>query len=200
MRTNRILLLACLALCPCISSIHAQSPEEDLGLGLRFATPEQLRGVPLAYTPFSGASMPPSVDLSTKLPSPGQQGNQNSCVGWTVAYALKSFQEYEEEKRPFTKGDGTKDLNRHFSPAFIYNQINGGRDGGSLFVDALNVLSQTGAVPLSVMPYKETDFTSKPTADQIRRAKVYRIDTWRQVNIADIKCRTYWLNFILTGL
>ncbi len=160
---------------------------DEPGLGLRFATPEQLRGVPLAYTPFSGAELPRVVDLSARLPAPGQQGRQNSCVAWTVAYALKSYQEFEEEKVPYLRPDGGPDLSRHFSPAFIYNQINGGRDGGSLFIDALNVLSQTGAVPLSVMPYDEGDFTRRPTAGQLAGARIYRIDTWRQVNVSDIK-------------
>jgi hypothetical protein len=184
---QRLSLLAWVVFHGCITPLQAQAPTDDHGLGLRFATPEQLRGVPLAYTPFAGADLPPSVDLSSKLPTPGQQGRQNSCVAWTVAYALKSFQEFEEEKTPYLKADGTPNPDRHFSPAFIYNQINGGRDGGSLFIDALNVLSQTGAVPLSVMPYNEADFVTKPTPEQIGRAKVYRIDTWRQVNIADIK-------------
>ena len=61
--------------------------------GLIPATEEQLRGIPLASVPFSGDSLPPSVDLSDNLPPPGNQGRQNSCVGWTVAYALKNYHE-----------------------------------------------------------------------------------------------------------
>ena len=59
--------------------------------GLKPATPEQLRGVPLAATPFSGTDLPEKVDLSPHMPPPGDQGNQNSCVGWATAYALKSY-------------------------------------------------------------------------------------------------------------
>jgi hypothetical protein len=174
-------------LCLWVSSAIAAQDSPTPHTGLLFATPEQLRGIPFAFTPFSGAELPREVDLAPKLPKPGQQGRQNSCVAWTLAYALKSFQEAQEERLPFTLAGGKPDLSRHFSPAFIYNQINGGRDGGSLFIDALNVLSQTGAVPLSVMPYNDRDHTTRPSAAQLASARKYRIDNWRQVNISDIK-------------
>lgn len=179
----RLAALLCLA---ASSPLTAQQPPTP-ATGLRFATPEQLRGVPLAFTPFSGAELPASVDLSPSLPTPGQQGKQNSCVAWTLAYALKSFHEFQEERLPYRQGNGLPDPSRHFSPSFLYNQINGGRDGGSLFIDGLNVLSQTGAVPVTVMPYDERDFTTRPTAAQAAQARKYRIDNWRQVNVSDIK-------------
>lgn len=31
------------------------------------------------------------VDLSSKFPGPGSQGDQGSCTAWAVGYALKSF-------------------------------------------------------------------------------------------------------------
>ena len=85
--------------------------------GLKLATPEQLRGVPLAFTPFAGAELPPRVDLSKDMPPPGFQGNLNSCVGWAMAYGLKSYQEKLEQKRPYFKGTNI-DSNAVFSPSF----------------------------------------------------------------------------------
>lgn len=154
--------------------------------GLNFASQDELRGVPLAATPFSGASLPASVDLSANMPPPGNQGNQNSCVGWATAYALKSYQEKVEEHRNLAP-NGRLDPKMVFSPAFIYHQINNGRDGGSSFIDALNLLSNQGAVSLADMPYSERDFQSPPSARLISQAKRYRIDYWRQVNIHDLK-------------
>ncbi|MBZ4419309.1 C1 family peptidase [Myxococcus sp. RHSTA-1-4] len=126
------------------------------------------------------------MDLSASLPPPGDQGSQNSCVGWTVAYALKSFQEHVEERQPLVHG-GVPDYRRIFSPAFIYNQINQGRDGGALFVDAFNLLSQQGAAPWSEMPYSAADFRTPPGEGARQAARRFRIDYWRQVNVADIK-------------
>lgn len=154
--------------------------------GLNFASQDELRGVPLAATPFSGASLPVSVDLSPNMPPPGNQGAQNSCVGWATAYALKSYQEKVEEHRTLSR-NGTVDPKMVFSPAFIYHQINNGRDGGSSFIDALNLLSSQGAVSLADMPYSEKDYQSIPPARLMNQAKRYRIDYWRQVNIRDLK-------------
>jgi len=156
------------------------------GQGLKLATPTQLRGVPLAHTPYSGSELPPSKDLSRLLPPPGQQGKQNSCVGWAVAYALKSYQEKIEMGHQYIQ-QGSLSRSKVFSPAFIYNQINQGQDGGSTFIDAFNILTQQGAATWEDMPYNERDFLTKPTSTQKSRAKRFRIDTWRQVNVKDLK-------------
>ena len=154
------------------------------GTGLVFATPQQLQGVPLASTPYSGSQLPVSVDLSGNAPQPGNQGKQNSCVGWAIAYALKTYQE-KIEQRWSLLSNGRSDPARHFSAAFIYNQINNGRDAGSTFIDALNVLSNQGAATLADMPYSEADFLAQPSAASRSNASRYRIDFWRQVNVRD---------------
>ncbi len=75
----------------------------------------------------------------------------------------------------------------YFSPSFIYNQINNGVDGGSTFIDALNLLSQQGCALWDDMPYNEYDYFTKPTYSCKANAKKYRIDFWRRVNVRDIK-------------
>jgi hypothetical protein len=156
-------------------------------MGLVPATAEELRGVPLAATPFAGEELPASVDLSADLPPPGNQGKQGSCVGWTVAYALKSYQEKIEEKEGYVDRAGRLRAERVFSPAFIYNQINNGRDGGSSFINALRLMSGTGAATWADMPYKDTDYKSQPNNTCMSAARKYRIDYWRQINVADPK-------------
>lgn len=149
---------------------------QQLKTGLIFSTPEQLEGIPLAHSPYSGIELSNSVDLSAKLPTPGNQGRQSSCVGWATGYALKAYQEKLETNILF-----------NFSPSFIYNQINNGRDGGSNMVDALNILSQQGICIYDEMPYNENDYLTKPSEAQKSKAKKYKIDFWRRVNVLDIK-------------
>lgn len=48
------------------------------------------------------------------------------------------------------------------SPAFIYNSLNGGKDNGLHMLDAFNLLKNEGCLPLSIMPYKAYDYTTKP--------------------------------------
>lgn len=159
---------------------------QEVALGLKFTPQSQLQGIPMASTPFAGEELPKSVDMSSRMPPAGNQGKQNSCVAWTVGYACKSFQEKYEENTSFIKG-GQLNKDAVFSPAFIYNQINNGADGGSLFADALNVLSQQGAVKWSDMPYNENDYLTRPSNAIKSKAKKYRIDFWRRVNFLDAK-------------
>jgi len=144
--------------------------------GLIFASQDELLGIPLASTPYSGSELPQTVDLSSKLPSPGHQGKQSSCVAWAIGYALKAYQEFIETNSLI-----------YFSPAFIYNQINNGRDGGSRIMDALNLVSQQGLCTWNDMPYDQNDYRTQPSATARANAKTYKIDYWRQVNIRDVK-------------
>ena len=164
-------------------------PQADLGvgLGLRLASPERLRGVPLAFTPYAGDALPAKVDLSPNMPPPGQQGSQNSCVGWAVAYALKSYQEKLDEGWTYFLSDGRISAARVFSPSFIYNQCNHGQNVPILYMDAFNVLSEKGAALWTDMPYKADDFASQPGPEVLAKAARFKIDFWRQVNVQDIK-------------
>lgn len=104
------------------------------------------------------ANLPPTVDFSTDLPAAGVQGEQNSCTGWTTAYAVKSFQEKREHG--WRLSDATL-----FSPSFIYNQINEGKDQGATLKSAIDFLIEKGTVPLSLMPYNEKDYSTQPSKE-----------------------------------
>lgn len=145
-------------------------------MGMLVETPEKLAGIPLASTPAGGSELPESFDLSDKLPPVGNQGMQQSCVAWAVAYALKSYQEKLESGQQFT-----------FSPSFIYNQINNGQNAPTYVTDALNVLSQQGVCEYNDMPYNVNDWVTKPSQQALSNAKKFRIDYWRKINHVDIK-------------
>jgi C1A family cysteine protease len=170
-----------------VSFLSAALLPASAPMGLQWATPEQLRAVPLASMPYSGSELPLQVDLSEHMPPPGDQGRQNSCVGWATAYALKSYQEHIEQNIALAKADGSPDWARVFSPAFVYNLLNNGRDGGITYIDALNLLSNQGTVSWSEMPYNPDDYRSKPSSSLQLRARPWRIDYWRQINVLDHK-------------
>lgn len=145
-------------------------------LGMLIESPEKLAGIPLASTPAGGTELPASIDLSDKLPPVGNQGMQNSCVAWAIAYALKSYEEKVESGQQYK-----------FSPSFIYNQINNGQNAPTYVTDALNVLSQQGVCLYDDMPYDQNDWVSKPSEQSKLSAKKYRIDYWRKINHTDVK-------------
>src|SRR5205085_6303594 len=126
-----VILLSVLIGCSSKKTTTTSSTEE--GTGLQFIEKETLDKINKGKAPMYGPSqLPASVDLSTKMPPPGNQGSQNSCVGWSIAYGMKSYQEKTARNWDVTSGD---EINKQhvFSPAYIYNQINHGQDKGSRF-------------------------------------------------------------------
>jgi hypothetical protein len=157
--------------------------------GLEFADAATYQGIPLASTPLMG-DLPPMKDLSDGFPAPGNQGKQASCVGWAVAYGLKSYQERMERQWP---------VEQHtFSPAYIYNQIRKSADcsGGTSYSDALNLLRKEGVASLADFPYSADDCTRLPSALARQNAGSFRIADWRRVNVQD---ETEVKNHIVAG-
>lgn len=174
------------ALGPGVTGLAMVTPDkrEDPPTGLKFAKPDELQSVPGAEMPFSGASPPLRVDLSENMPEPGFQGKQKSCVGFASAYGVKTYQEKIEQRYTLLQA-GRLDLRKVFSPAFVYNQINEGRDNGASLIEALNLLSSRGAISWAEMPYKVDNFTFKPSSEMLKSALRYRIAYWRKVNVRD---------------
>src|SRR3979411_3198158 len=80
------------------SSLHAQTPggpvpfdppDTEYSTGADGIDPATLATLPVA--PQFRAYIPVSVDLSFRMPSPGDQGNSGSCNAWAVAYAARSY-------------------------------------------------------------------------------------------------------------
>ena len=119
-------------------------------------------------------SVPSLFDLSFDTPPPGNQGQQGSCVGWAVAYAMKSYQERIERGWPLA------DQRHLMSPAYVYNQIRL-PGGGAYFQDAFNLLVDQGAASLAAMPYDPRDFRRTPSAAARREAANYKIASFGAV-------------------
>ena len=68
--------------------------DEEYSLGLTFMDVDAYRSSYIFRA--DPVSVPSLLDLSFDTPPPGDQGHQRSCVGWAVAYALKSYQERVE--------------------------------------------------------------------------------------------------------
>ncbi|MGQ8365328.1 PKD domain-containing protein [Glaciecola sp. 1036] len=153
----------------------------DSGTGAEETSSEDYAGLPNALGGnylHTGPenTLPTFVDLSPLFPLPGNQGQQESCVGWALGYAIKSYQERIDNNWEYTE-------ETTFSPAWIYNQINNGVDNGSNTFNALNLLQTRGAASLLRMPYDQNDFTTQPSGAAIAEAVHYKIDTYARVDI-----------------
>ncbi|MCI0414421.1 C1 family peptidase [bacterium] len=160
---------------------HSQDSADTHSFGLKPLDERQYQSIPLALVPLSG-ELPRSVDLSKDMPPVGFQGKQASCVGWSVAYALRTYFMRRQEEQWDTNSPDFQ-----FSPSYIYNQhARGNCQAGITFVDALNTLTAEGASSMRFMPYRESECLSQPGEEAKRWARNYRIAGYRRINIQDL--------------
>jgi hypothetical protein len=155
---------------------------DEFGLGMLPIDPRTYAGFEvgnlssgLLGAPGEAPTLPRRIDLSDNFPPAGNQGEeQASCVGWATAYALKSYQERMEIGWSLTTSDGNFDPNHVFSPAFIYNQINEGKNEGSRIDEALQLIVDQGAATWVTMRYKSDDYRTQPSPSAFQEAANYR--------------------------
>ncbi|MHB9094885.1 MAG: C1 family peptidase [Eubacteriales bacterium] len=128
---------------------------------------------------FSLDNLPDKLDLSQSpfLPPVGDQ-QENSCVGWSTGYYLRTYQQAREIGWQVRNGNQRVDTHV-FSPTFIYNQINNGEDNGAYLEDAGNLLQVKGAATLANFPYVAGDYFTVPSGEVIQKAAPHKIKEWK---------------------
>ena len=76
----------------------SEAPKLHPAGGLVFVDPYTVPGYKVldesTILPNPGPALESSVDLSSEMPPVGDQGIQNSCVGWAAGYYDKTHAEY----------------------------------------------------------------------------------------------------------
>ncbi|MBI4727591.1 T9SS type A sorting domain-containing protein [candidate division TA06 bacterium] len=148
------------------------------GLGLKQHDP--LKDKPRHLVKINvSPKLPAAVDHTDGMPPVGDQGSQGSCTAWATSYYSKTYQEYAEH------GWDVSDPRHQFSPAFVYNQINGGVDGGSYIDDAFQLLCDLGSGSYYQFPYNQSDFATWPSEAAYDTGISYRCQNWYSIYSAD---------------
>ncbi len=142
--------------------------QEDLG---KVAPEHEVKSIPPALGAKSFRDLP-TVDLTSEMPPVGNQGGQGSCASWSIAYYHRTQLEYHERHWDLT------DPHHQFSPAFCYNQVNGGGDNGSGFDNNMPLICESGVASLADCPYNDGDPVSWPSESAYSKALPYRTRTW----------------------
>lgn len=141
------------------------------------------------------AFLPVSVDLSKHFPTPGMQSAE-SCTGWAVGYAARSYYAATLEKR------NVRRLENVPSPSYIYNAIRDPKNcaSGSLILDALSLLAK-GSLSAQEFP---SDLECRiPTRAERERASDFRVKRWLAVDpqqIDDVKGQLARGNPVIFGI
>ncbi|GAB3973397.1 hypothetical protein GCM10028806_27150 [Spirosoma terrae] len=143
-----------------------------------------------------------TYDLSAKMPPVQNQGQQSSCTAWATAYAARSYFNTLSTRSNYLGSNGQLLPSSVFSPAFVYNQLNGGQDKGSYTYKALDLIKTMGVCTMADMVYKATDFLTQPTAVQKQNASNFKIKDWGRINIntTTIKKFLYYDHPVIIGI
>jgi C1A family cysteine protease len=141
---------------------------------------EKYGSVPQAatLTTRSFDNLPAAFSLRKYCPTPSNQGQQSSCVGWATAYAARTILESIANKRI----NASSSANEAFSPSFVYNQIkqNDGCNKSSHILDALILMYEKGNLKLKRFPYicdKKPQFTETVDALNYKIADAIRLSS-----------------------
>lgn len=152
-------------------------------------TLEKALGNKLEEMGIYSSNLPSNLDYSNSqyLPPVGLQ-EENSCVGWATGYYLRTYQQGMDLGWKIREG-AIVNPNRVFSPSFIYNQINIGReegkDSGAYMEDAGDLLKQMGAATLTNFPYIGGEYLRQPNQATIQSAYPHRIRDWKVLYTKD---------------
>jgi fibronectin type 3 domain-containing protein len=161
------------------------------GTGLRPPTEEEWamiaeNGLMLTGAAGSAAdgfdqAIPSVIDWSATehFPPIGNQGSEGSCVSYSVAYYVKTFQEAYENgsdvaSASWISGGPSDHQDEIHSPDFVYHQLNNGQNVGTSYVANMEVVSNAGCATWSEMPSSATDHTSWPSETAWRQASLAR--------------------------
>lgn len=129
-----------------------------------------------SLSPDEQSLLPERVSLERFAPSPGDQGQQGSCVGWGSAYCAQTIlQSVSLQQNP----EQIK-----FSPAFAYNQI--GLEGcqGTYIDRAMDLMTERGGVPFNKFPYDENSCSKQPDNYVLKEAEVFKIKGANRLSIS----------------
>ncbi len=114
-----------------------------------------------------------SADLSTSpyFPEIRSQGGQGSCAAWAMTYYAYGYLEAKDQGWDDASSGVSSQL---ISPAWTYNKVNGGSDGGSWMSDNGYILQDWGGPTMETMPYDDQDHTSWGGEEAFREAPLHR--------------------------
>jgi Papain family cysteine protease len=168
-----VLGVSLLALAPCAHA-QTQPPSEFPGMGLIPSSPAAIARSPqFTVRTTARGELPARVLLTDYLPPVANQGKQNSCTGWATAYYAYTYAVSQRRRLTPTR---LQEPRLQFSPAYLYNQINNGKDKGSPLSEAFRVLREQGCATWDTMPYVEQNYSAAPSPAARERAREFQAE------------------------
>jgi Domain of unknown function (DUF4384)/Papain family cysteine protease len=143
--------------------------EDDPGVRAKWAAAPKFRSF-----------LPVSVDLQSRMPAPGDQGQSHSCTAWAMGYAARSYYVGRMERRDLHSNKNIP------SPRYLYHAGRSGHcEGGSSFFGIARVLEQ-GSLSLADYPFSDR-CQAPPSPDTTARAGDFQIEGLTGLGSADTR-------------
>lgn len=135
----------------------------------------------------SGTGLTGNIDLTSKFPPIGNQGQLGTCVAWAVGYNNKSY--LDGISKNFSPSQ-LQSPNNQYSPTDLFFSIEQSKrscNNGTFFDDAFNVLINRGVNTLATVPYDGLCHSNSPSNSSTASAN--RIKNFRRIDgsVNDIK-------------
>jgi len=132
----------------------------------------------------NSGTIPSSVDLRSKFPPIGHQGQYGTCVAWSVGYNLRTYLSAVDHNY------STSELaspSKQYSPKDLFWAVDNSEKGadcnGTGFDPAFDVMQSRGIATLSTVPYDELgDCSSSPSSNWTSEAANHKIESYRQID------------------
>jgi C1A family cysteine protease len=127
--------------------------------------------------------LPAAVDLTSKFPPIGDQGEYGTCVAWAVGYNLKTALNGIDNQWTSTQLSQTSNQT---SPKDLFWAIPSAQKGndcnGTQFESAMDILISRGGASLAAVPYTSLGNCSQsPPADWTQAASSNRLVNYRKI-------------------
>lgn len=152
----------------------------DLEYALGWYGQDNMDAIPTSTNfSFGNTNLPASVDLVSKFPPIGDQGQYGTCVSWAVGYNIKTA--LNGMSNNLSASQLASESNQ-FSPKDLFIAIPDNEKGqncsGTNFSNALNILQNRGVASIQTVPYTglgdcsntnlQTSWTSEASQNKIK--------------------------------
>lgn len=124
-------------------------------------------------------ALPTSIDLTSKFPPIGNQGQLGTCVAWAIGYNNKTY--LDGVARNLSPSQ-LQSFSNQYSPTDLFFSIDPSKrscNNGTNFDDAFNVLISRGVNTLANVPYDEVCRSNSPGS--VTTASANRIKNFRRI-------------------
>jgi hypothetical protein len=177
----------------CEKETTTSDPDGTTNNALGWLGSDNMGTVPTTVNYFGGGNLPSKVDLTSKFPPIGNQGQYGTCVAWATAY------NYKTAINGMDKGYSTSQLantSYQFSPKDLFLNIPDAKKGnncaGTNFAYAFQLMQDRGVATMTTVPYSGLGDCSQSNASASWNSEAagHKLKYWRKVQASspnDIK-------------